>query len=61
METPRRALQDLRLQSAIRWVSQRLEEEPQNDRGRLVNEAAERYALSPHQEEFLYHLYCQPV
>ncbi len=61
METPRRALQDYRLRQAIQWVSERLDEQPQADRGKLVNEAAWTYALSPRQEDFLYHLYCQPV
>ncbi|MFB3819505.1 MAG: hypothetical protein ACE147_17745 [Candidatus Methylomirabilales bacterium] len=57
METARRALQDLRLQRAIRRVSDRLREEPKADRSRLVSEAALTYGLSPAQEEFLYHMY----
>ncbi len=57
MERSRRALQDMRLQRAIDWVSQRLEEQPQAERARLVNEAAVTYGLSPSQEEFLYHMY----
>jgi hypothetical protein len=51
----------MRLQRAIQWVSERLEEQPGADRGKLVDEAAETFGLSPRQEEFLYHIYCQPV
>lgn len=58
MESSRRAMQDLRLQSAIHWVSQRLEEQPRADRSRLLNDAAVTYGLSPAQAEFLCHTFC---
>lgn len=57
METARRALQDYRLQRAIRWVSERVQEQPAPNRGELVNEASARFGLSPRQEEFLYGMY----
>jgi len=57
MEKARREAQDMRLQRAIRWVSERLAEQPQANRGRLVNDAALTYGLSPSQTEFLYHMY----
>ena len=52
-----RALNDLRLQQAIRWISDRLKEEPCAPRGLLIDVAGQEFALSPRQEEFLEHMY----
>jgi hypothetical protein len=51
-------MQDLRLQRAIQWVGQRLEEQPKADRSRLLNDAEVTYGLSPFQAEFLCHTFC---
>jgi hypothetical protein len=57
MDRHERALQDMRLQHAIRWISDWLQEEPRADRGTLIDAASRRFGLSPSQEEFLYHMY----
>ena len=59
METGRhtRALQDMQLQRAIRWISQGLEATPDANRGELIDRASQTFGLSPRQEEFLYRMY----
>ena len=54
-----RALQDMKLQRAIRWISNRLQDEPAADRGALIDTASRQFGLSPRQEEFLHHMYLQ--
>ncbi len=41
------------LQKAVRWVSQRRQEEPGVPLGKLIDEASLRFDLSPLQTEFL--------
>jgi hypothetical protein len=41
------------LRRALRWLDDRVKEEPKLERGKLVNEAAQRFDLSPVEEEFL--------
>jgi len=59
METgcPTRVLQDMKLQSAIRWISEALDETPEANRGAMIDRASQTFGLSPRQEEFLYHMY----
>jgi hypothetical protein len=45
---------DGNVQAAASWVSTRLEEEPTASRGRLIDEAARKFGLSPLQAELLY-------
>ena len=52
-----RALQDMKLQRAIRWISDRLQDEPMANRGSLIDAASREFGLSPRQEEFLHHMY----
>jgi hypothetical protein len=52
-----RALNDLRLQRAIHWISERLQEDPAAPRQPLVAAAGEEFALNPRQEEFIEHMY----
>ena len=59
MGRPNRALQDMKLQRAIRWISNRLQEDPVASRGALIDAAGRQFSLSPRQEEFLEHLYLQ--
>ena len=41
------------LRRALRWLDERVKEEPGVARGKLVNEAAQRFDLSPVEQEFL--------
>jgi hypothetical protein len=41
------------LRRALRWLDERVKEEPGLQRAKLVNEAAARFDLSPVEEEFL--------
>ncbi len=41
------------LRRALRWLDERVKEEPKLERSRLVGEAAVRFDLSPMDEEFL--------
>ena len=41
------------LRSALRWLDQRVRDEPGADRMKLVGEAALRFDLSPAEEDFL--------
>ncbi len=41
------------IKRAVRWIDERLQEEPGADRLRLVDEAARRFDLSPLDEDFL--------
>ena len=52
-----RGLQDMKLQRAIRWISDYLREESEANRAKLIDEASRQFGLSPRQEEFLYHMY----
>jgi hypothetical protein len=56
-----RALQDMKLQRAIRWISDRLQENPTANRALLIDAASNQFGLSPRQEEFLQHMYFQPI
>jgi hypothetical protein len=55
-----RALNDLKLQQAIRWISNRLQDEPATPRGMLIDEAGQEFSLSPRQEDFLQNVYLGP-
>ncbi len=41
------------LRRALRWLDERVREEPKLERSRLVGEASQRFDLSPVEEEFL--------
>lgn len=41
------------LRRALRWLDDRVRDEPKADRGKLVGEASVRFDLSPVEEEFL--------
>lgn len=41
------------LKSALRWLSERRQEDPSAPRGKLIDEAALRFDLSPVEVEFL--------
>ena len=41
------------LRQALRWLDQRVRDEPGLDRGRALAEAARRFDLSPLDEDFL--------
>jgi hypothetical protein len=57
MRRSTRILQDMKLQRAIRWISEALDETPETNRGEMVDRASQTFGLSPRQEEFLYHMY----
>ncbi len=59
METarPTRALQDMQLQRAIRWISEALGTTPEANRGEMIDRASQTFGLSPRQEDFLYRMY----
>jgi len=59
MDRHERVLQDMRLQRAIRWISDRLQDNPTADRWALIDTASRQFGLSPRQEEFLHHMYKQ--
>jgi hypothetical protein len=52
-----RVLQDMKLQRAIRRISESLDETPEVNRGEMIDQASQMFGLSPRQEEFLYHMY----
>ncbi len=41
------------LRRALRWLDERVRDEPKADRGKLVSEASVRFDLTPVEEEFL--------
>ena len=41
------------IKQAIRWIDDRLRDDPRTDRSRLLDEAARRFDLSPLDAEFL--------
>jgi len=41
------------IKQAVKWIEDRLEDEPKADRFKLVDEAARRFDLSPLDAEFL--------
>ncbi|HTP49321.1 MAG TPA: hypothetical protein VMK42_01375 [Anaeromyxobacteraceae bacterium] len=41
------------LRRALRWLSDRRQEDPRAPRAKLISDAAERFDLSPVEEEFL--------
>jgi hypothetical protein len=47
-------IEDAALKRAIEWMSARLKEEPEANRGELIDQASREFGLSPLQEEFLY-------
>jgi len=61
MNRHERALNHLKLQHAIRWISAHLHDEPEARRGEIIERAIQQFGLTPHQEEFLYHMYCGAV
>lgn len=48
------------LRRALRWLDDRVKEEPQTARAKLVGEAAVRFDLSPAEEEFLLTSWVRP-
>lgn len=48
------------LRRALRWLDDRVKEEPTLARAKLVSEAAVRFDLSPAQEEFLLTSWVRP-
>lgn len=41
------------LRSALRWLDDRVQDDPRLDRAKLVTEASTRYDLTPLEEDFL--------
>jgi hypothetical protein len=41
------------LRRALRWLDDRVKDEPKADRGKLVGEASVRFDLTPMEEDFL--------
>jgi hypothetical protein len=56
MRQPARALQDRKLERAIRWISTTLQDAPGANRVELVDRASQTFGLSLVQAEFLYRL-----
>ncbi len=52
---------DAALKRAIEWMSDRLREEPESNRGELIDQASREFGLSPLQEEFLYRQLGKPA
>ncbi len=52
---------DAALKRAIEWMSDRLREEPEANRGELIDQASREFGLSPLQEEFLYRQLGKPA
>jgi hypothetical protein len=42
------------IKQAVRWIDDRLRDDPRADRSRLLDEAARRFDLSPLDAEFLF-------
>jgi len=47
------------IRKAVRWISAELEEDPKKPLQRLVNDAVQRFDLSPKEGEFLIGFYRQ--
>ncbi|MDY0042490.1 MAG: hypothetical protein RBS57_19445 [Desulforhabdus sp.] len=47
------------IRRAVRWISAELEEDPKRSLQRLVNDAVQRFDLSPKEAEFLIEFYRQ--
>ena len=43
------------LRKALRWLDDRVHDEPRADRAKLVGEASVRFDLTPMEEDFLLH------
>jgi len=54
-----RVLREMKLERAIRWIGDQLQEKPTANRGLLIDAASVQFGLSPLQEEFLHHIYLQ--
>ncbi len=54
-------IEDAALKRAIEWMSDRLKEEPDANRGELIDQASREFGLSPLQEEFLYRQLGKPA
>jgi len=54
-------IQDAALHRAVEWMSDRLKEEPNSNRGELIDQASREFGLSPLQEEFLYRQFSKPA
>lgn len=54
-------MHDAALQRAIEWMSDRLKEEPNASRGKLIDQASREFGLTPLQEEFLYSQFSKPA
>jgi hypothetical protein len=48
------------LRRALRWLDERVREEPKADRGKLVGEASVRFDLSPVEADFLLQNWVRP-
>ena len=51
---PRMAAGEAPVKQAVKWIDDRLAEDPRTDRVKLVDEAARRFDLSPLDTEFLF-------
>ncbi len=54
-------IEDAALKRAIEWMSDRLREEPDAHRGKLIDQASREFGLTPLQEEFLYRQFSKSV
>jgi hypothetical protein len=47
------ALGEARIKQAVKWIDEKLQEEPKADRVKLLDEAARRFDLTPVEADFL--------
>lgn len=60
-DTTEMTIQDAALHRAVEWMSDRLKEEPNANRGELIDQASREFGLTPLQEEFLYRQFGKPA
>ena len=53
--------QDAALHRAVEWMSDRLKEQPNANRGELIDQSSQEFGLTPLQAEFLYRQFSKPA
>jgi hypothetical protein len=54
------ALGEARIKQAVKWIDEKLQEEPKADRVKLLDEAARRFDLTPVEADFLFRHLAEP-